>query len=300
MDLMLLFMVLIWGVNYSVIKIRPDQLRALRFQRLRFGLATLLMLILLEARGESLHVARRDIPVMIVLGMTGQGIYQLLFISGVARRHQPIRRSSWPPCRSSPPSSHISWASSVPTARSGLACHVICRHLVAGARRKRRRTGAARQHDLLGDLLCLCAAIAVGGQHAGQPSPAPPLFAGQGDDAADVDRHAAFDCRRFAVDAAGAVESGAAGSLGRHILFSGTGHCVGYILWSVGLQRVGNARTAIYSNLTPIISAVYRLAAVHDGLRLPQIIGAAVAISGLLLRATWQGLGSQRAEGRAI
>jgi drug/metabolite transporter (DMT)-like permease len=66
------------------------------------------------------------------------------------------------------------------------------------------------------------------------------------------------------------------------VLFSGVfGIGVAYLLWYRGVQRLGNSRTAVYSNLVPVaalITAWIWLGEVPTG---PQIAGAGVILVGL-------------------
>jgi len=49
------------------------------------------------------------------------------------------------------------------------------------------------------------------------------------------------------------------------------------------VQRVGSARTAIYSNVTPVVAILVAWVALGDRLALLQWLGAVVVIGGLLL-----------------
>jgi drug/metabolite transporter (DMT)-like permease len=58
---------------------------------------------------------------------------------------------------------------------------------------------------------------------------------------------------------------------------------VGYVLWGLSVQRVGNARTAIYSNLTPVVAILVAWVVLGDRLTLLQGLGGLVVLAGLLL-----------------
>ena len=84
-DLVLLLMVLIWAVNFSVIKSALAQLPPLAFNALRYPLAALVVLIALRRQGplplpRPEHRAR-----IVVLGLLANLVYQLFFIFGMAR-----------------------------------------------------------------------------------------------------------------------------------------------------------------------------------------------------------------------
>jgi len=83
-DLMLLSMALIWGVNFSVVKYGTRVMPPLAFNALRVMLATVVLCgvaVALRAQRPS----RRDAVRLALLGLLGHGVYQFCFIQGVAR-----------------------------------------------------------------------------------------------------------------------------------------------------------------------------------------------------------------------
>jgi drug/metabolite transporter (DMT)-like permease len=82
-DLLLLGMVLVWGVNYIVIKAAMHEIPPLAFNALRFGIAGPTLALLAWARKVPLP-SRADFRLLAVLGLVGNSIYQFGFIEGVA------------------------------------------------------------------------------------------------------------------------------------------------------------------------------------------------------------------------
>lgn len=80
-DIALLAMALIWGVNYSVVKFATEVMPPLAFNGFRVCLAAAALLLI--ARGP--RPARRTLVTLVLLGALGNGIYQVLFVEGVAR-----------------------------------------------------------------------------------------------------------------------------------------------------------------------------------------------------------------------
>jgi len=78
-DLMLLFMSIIWGVNFSVVKYGTTQLPAIAFNGIRMTIAVLTLVLLMRMRG-GLGMAWRDARSLFVLGLFGNGLYQIMFI----------------------------------------------------------------------------------------------------------------------------------------------------------------------------------------------------------------------------
>ena len=58
---------------------------------------------------------------------------------------------------------------------------------------------------------------------------------------------------------------------------------VGYTIWYASVQRVGNARTAIYSNLTPVVAILFAWLTLGDALAPLQLLGGAIVLAGLIV-----------------
>lgn len=83
-DAMLVAMALIWAVNYSVLKFGTRFVPPLDYNGVRIPAAALLQFGIARAMGLK-SIAREDAIRLIVLGMLGNGIYQVFFILGQAR-----------------------------------------------------------------------------------------------------------------------------------------------------------------------------------------------------------------------
>lgn len=83
-DLMMLLMALIWGVNFSVVKYGTRVLPPLAFNALRVTVATSVLCALAFAV-RAQRPSRADMVRLALLGVLGHGIYQICFIEGIAR-----------------------------------------------------------------------------------------------------------------------------------------------------------------------------------------------------------------------
>jgi len=81
-DLVLVVMVLIWGVNYSALKRALRDFYPMSFNFLRFLLASLFILFLLKVMEKRVPLRREDWLSILGLALFGHTIYQLLFIYG--------------------------------------------------------------------------------------------------------------------------------------------------------------------------------------------------------------------------
>jgi drug/metabolite transporter (DMT)-like permease len=78
-------MAVIWGINFVVVKYATHIFNPVAFTGLRVGTAAVfLVLVALAGRGK-IALPRRDVISLLLLGVVGNGLYQLFFVHGVAR-----------------------------------------------------------------------------------------------------------------------------------------------------------------------------------------------------------------------
>jgi drug/metabolite transporter (DMT)-like permease len=83
-DLLLLTMAVIWGVNFVVVKYATHIFNPVAFTGLRVGTAAAFLVAFAYARG-GFALSRHDVLRLLLLGVLGNGLYQLFFVHGVAR-----------------------------------------------------------------------------------------------------------------------------------------------------------------------------------------------------------------------
>src|SRR3954470_15089527 len=83
-DLLLLCMALIWGLNFIVVKYATTVFAPLAFNSTRIAIALVILWGILLARRTELP-ARKEMLGMIALGVLGNGLYQILWVEGMAR-----------------------------------------------------------------------------------------------------------------------------------------------------------------------------------------------------------------------
>jgi drug/metabolite transporter (DMT)-like permease len=81
----MLALVLIWGLNFPLIKGALGELPPLVFNGLRFAVAGVLLAAILRRLEGPRPLARADLPGLVVLGALGHAGYQTLFMAGLAR-----------------------------------------------------------------------------------------------------------------------------------------------------------------------------------------------------------------------
>jgi len=83
-DVLLFTMAVIWGINFVVVKYATHIFNPVAFTGLRVGTVAVFLLLVTFA-GRRVALARRDVIALLLLGVLGNGLYQLFFIHGVAR-----------------------------------------------------------------------------------------------------------------------------------------------------------------------------------------------------------------------
>ena len=83
-DVLLFMMAVIWGINFVVVKYATHVFNPVAFTGLRVGTAAVFLLAVAFARGR-FTLPRRDVIGLLLLGVIGNGLYQLFFVHGVAR-----------------------------------------------------------------------------------------------------------------------------------------------------------------------------------------------------------------------
>lgn len=84
-ELLLMLLVLVWSLNFSVIKYSLEEIDPHSFNAIRFALAILFMWGAVWYRKLNVRIRRRDLGKVFLLGMLGTLLYQLLFIIGINR-----------------------------------------------------------------------------------------------------------------------------------------------------------------------------------------------------------------------
>ena len=83
-DVLLLLRATIWGINYSAVKVAGRAFGSMQFTWMRVLIATVILLIVALLQ-RNRWPRKPDVIRLLSLGIIGNGLYQLLFVFGVAR-----------------------------------------------------------------------------------------------------------------------------------------------------------------------------------------------------------------------
>lgn len=286
-DLLMLLTVLIWGINFTAVKVALDSMAPLAFNALRFALATAVTFAVLAIRCRRsgnwtpLRAPVRDAGRIILLGFAGHGIYQVLFANGMARTGPGN-------------ASLIMGTSPIWVAILGyfLGIERINRAMAAGialsfAGMAVLITGGGNvslgSSSIVGDILILgCAMLWAVYTVASKPMLGrySPLELTAWSMLAGTIPLVMVSAPQIRAQDWSAVPHVAWSALLYSAVLSVT---VGYVIWSLSVQRVGNARTAVYSNLTPVIAILVAWVTLGDRLALLQLLGGAIVLAGLMV-----------------
>lgn len=276
----MLAVVLIWGINFPLVKAALREFDTLAFAGVRFILVVVCMVLLAWWREGDLRPEPGDFWKLMGLGLLGNATYQLSFILGLARTTasnaslivamspifvaltalwlgERIQRWAWLGIV-------LSFAGMALVIQGGVGAHLGGDHLA-------------------GDLITLVGAIAWGSYTAllrpflKQYSPLKlnalcmllgtfPIFI------AAAPAIVSADWSR--------VSLGAWAILIYSAIFSVV---VAYSVWNWAVMRVGSARTAVYSNLVPIVALGSSSLLLGERMAPLQFVGAAIVISGIIL-----------------
>ena len=282
-DVLLFTMAVIWGINFVVVKYATGIFNPVAFTGLRVGTAASFLLLVALARG-GIALPRRDVVRLLFLGVIGNGLYQLFFVHGVAR----TRAGNAALIVGAAPAfiALVARARGLERVKrmtlAGIALSVIGVGLVIVG----SESSSNGQTTLLGsvlvfmgvlswtvytillqpytkriDVIQLSAVTMVGGA-------VPLLMASMP-----------------ALIATNWTKVGAGGWLA--LLYSSViSMGVAYFFWYRGLRVLGPTRTAVYSNLQPIIALLVAWALLGENPTIFQGVGAATIIAGVFLTRT--------------
>jgi drug/metabolite transporter (DMT)-like permease len=279
-DLGMLLVAVIWGVNFSVTKGAFATFPPLAFTGVRFGLASLLLVPLVRRLEGDGPLPRGALVRLIVLGMVGNSLYQLTWISGLER----TTASNSALILSSMPTIVAVMAVALrlepfrPKVLGGVLVASLGVVLVVAA----RGTGFGTA-TMAGDLLTLAAVICWAGYTLGLrvlPPEISPLRVTMATTVAG-----APVLLLAGLPAMAEMDWSAVGWEGWSALAYSTvlSLLVAYLIWNRSVKVVGPSRTVIYMCLTPLVAVIAAALLLGERPRPLQAVGAVLILAGVVL-----------------
>ncbi|HEX2723684.1 MAG TPA: DMT family transporter [Gemmatimonadaceae bacterium] len=282
-DALLLLMALIWGINFSVVKFATEVMSPMAFTGLRVMLAAAVLMGFASARKRQFPSVRDILPLM-ALGILGNGLYQILFVQGLAR-------------------TKVANAALIVAATPALIA-IVSR--VRGVDRVNRRVlggialslsgvalvvlgssrGGSGKSTLFGTMLvlggttCWTAFTVLLQPYARRLDPihlsAFTMLGGS------------IPMVLFAMPSLVATEWSLMGPAAWGAVFYASVISMGvaYLFWYRGLRVLGPTRTAVYANLQPVIAITVAWIFLHDAPTVWQGVGTGTIMTGLFLTRT--------------
>ena len=276
----MLLVVLIWGLNYSLVKFSLKEIPPLPFNGLRLPLAALILVIWLLVVEGNLKVKKEHLLKIILLSIVGYTIYQYAFIYGIDYttasntalifastpilitllsaffKHEKIKAVGW----------------------IGIILGFVGVYLIISG-----KSGAFKlsSQTLKGDLFTLLAVFLWA------------LFSVSAAPLLKVYSPLKFTTLTTAIGTLlffpftihGLKTLDFPGISFRAwfcLIFSGVmALAVGLIIWFFSVQRVGNSQTAVYSNLSPVFAVISAWLILSEALHPTLIIGAVIILTGI-------------------
>jgi drug/metabolite transporter (DMT)-like permease len=294
LDGLLLLMVVIWAGNYSLVKLVLRDVPPLAFNAARLAVASAVYLAALAAAfragpaqrgGVAGVIARpgavtgRDWVALALLGFVGHFVYQLLFVGALARTTvansaliigcSPVAIALVTAAVGHERIGRLHWA--------GAALSVTGLYLVAGRGAAVSRASATGDAMMLGAVCCWAVYTVFSRPLLARHSPlvvtAVSMVFGTLFILATTGWHlASVDWRQVSTfDWVGIVASAL---LALNLA---------YLIWYTAVQRIGNARTSMYSNLVPVTAMAIAWVGVGEPVDPVKLGGAGLILGGVLL-----------------
>lgn len=282
LDFLLLLMILIWGANFSIVKVALRDFPEIAFNAMRMIVGTTVFLAVIlatPARARLKTLTRQDMTQLFFLGAVGTFLYQFCFVSAVKRTS--VGNGSLiigvSPIVIALMSAIVGHERIKPVRWLGIAVAMAGLYLVVG--QGVDVSGQTWRGDalMMGGVLCW-AVYSVGSQ---------PI----------LKRHSPLlvIALTFSVGATlyvvtmipvlMRVDWRAVSASSWLMMLTSTllALNLSYWIWYTGLQKLGGSRTSVYSYLTPVVAMVVAAIWLDEPIAGNQIAGAAAIFGGLLI-----------------
>ena len=278
----MLFVSMVWGGNFAVVKHTLNEISPMAFSSIRFFLASIFITFMLMSRGENLAMQRKDWWRILVVGICGITICQILFIQGIARTtagnasllvaSTPIFVTIFSALLHLECVSPLSWL--------GVVLSFMGTAIIIG-------TGPSgfdfSDQTVIGNLMLLLSSLSwsvytlLCQSLMRQDAPlkvttmamvtgTPLLLLASAEEL--------WQQKWLSVSPEGWL-----GVCYSFVLAS----AIGFVIWNNSVQKAGNTRTAIFSNLVPVVAVLVSWLFLAETLRLWQMIGALITLTGVTL-----------------
>ncbi|WP_103666019.1 DMT family transporter [Gracilimonas amylolytica] len=281
-DLSLIFVAIIWALNFSIVKVSLSEIDPYSFNVLRFIFATGLLWYFARKKGHSLKVRKKHFWKLVGIGIIGNLFYQLFFIIGINYTYAAnaaVMLGTIPIWVALLSQFFTDEKLTLFKTLGVLFAFIGVALIMIGGQDKI----SFESETFWGNIITLAAAICWGvytilsRQYLRVYSPL---------------QYSAF------MSVVGLISltliglpfliklnwSGISWVGFGGILYSGALSIgIAYIIWNNGVKKIGAVRTAAYQNLVPVLGLIFGLVLLGEELTVLQYIGAGSVIAGIIL-----------------
>lgn len=281
-DLSMLSVAVIWGVNFVVVKQTLSEISPMAFSAIRFLLASIFIVLFLKTRGENLRFGQEDAWKVVLLGLIGITAGQTFLVQGIAKSTagnasllvatNPIFVALFSILLRM---EQISLGVGI-----GIFLSFVGVALIIGGSPGGITLSSA---TFVGNLLMLLASVSwafytiLGGSLSRRYSPLKVTALGMLIGTPFLVLLSASEL----LNQQWATVS-VKGWMGVCYSFLLAG-VVSFVMWNVSVHKAGNTRTAIFSNLVPVVAVTVSVIFLDETVRTWQIIGAAITMTGVTM-----------------
>ena len=287
LDLLLVTMVAIWGANFSLVKVALRDFPELAFNAFRLVIASAIFLAAIwwqrprpgAGQAQAARLTRADWARLVLLGMVGHLLYQLLFLGGVKRTSvangslilgtTPVvvaLLTAWAGHERVPP---LRWV--------GAAISFVGLAIVVGQKVDWSASGHLGDALMLASTVCWAtysvASVPILKRHS------PLVVTGYSISIG------ALLYTLVAMPALVRVEWHAISALSWALMVASAVFALAfaYLIWYTSVQRAGSTRTAAWSNVTPVVAMLIAAVWLGEAITLNHVVGSAAIFTGLFI-----------------
>jgi drug/metabolite transporter (DMT)-like permease len=281
-DVLMLLVTLLWGVNFSFVKIGLRELAPFGFNGFRLLLASSVLILILVLSGESFKVDRKTFGNVLILGLLGNTAYQMFFIHGInlTTASNTAIILAMTPVFIALISSLTKYERIHTATWAGILLSFVGFYLVISSR---FGTFQFSSQSLRGDLLILSGNICwalytvFSKPLLGRISPLKLTTL-------TMTLGTIFYLPFCVKDILRIPYSEVSTKTWMSIVYSGLfALVIGYVIWYASLRRVGSTKTAIYVYLIPIFAVIFASFILGERIMVQQGIGALIIFLGVYL-----------------
>ena len=281
-DLFMLLAVMLWALNFSFVKIALREFSPLGFNGIRLCLSSLFLILVLILKRENLRIHRSDLWKILSMGIIGNTVFQILFIHGInltTASNTSVIMAMTPIFIAliSVVLKHekISWVGWV-----GIFISFIGFYLVII---QQNGTFNLSWNNMKGDFmiftsnLCWAYYTILAKPLLEKMSPLKLTGITMAVGAVFFLPFASKDIAQISYKS---ISLNSWAVLLYSALFALT---ICYIIWYASVKRIGNSKTAIFGNFTPIFSIIFAYIFISERMTPLQIVGAVIIVGGVYL-----------------